>query len=101
MDGKGNTAQQRVEAGSGQHQGLPVAGYQPQTGDKVAVVNAAKELEERCMRHLDAMAADMEAKHDPRMIALARTGLQEAWMWANRAVFQPARVSLPEDASEG
>jgi len=80
-----------------EHQGLPVAGYRPQTGDKVAAVNAAKDLEERCLRHLDALLADMEARHDPRMIALARTKLQEAWMWANRAVFQPDRVRLPED----
>lgn len=79
------------------HKGLPVAGYGPQSDAKVATVNVNKELEERCLRQLDAMAADMEARHDPRMIALARTGLQEAWMWANRAVFQPGRVKLPED----
>ena len=79
-----------------EHQGLPVAGYQPQSGDKVATVNRAKELEERCLRHLDGLLK--EGGHDPRMLALARTGIQEAFMWANRAVFQPARVPLPEDA---
>jgi len=103
MDGERNSAQLRVEAGSGQHQGLPVAGYQPQSDAKVAIVNVNKELEERCLRQLDAMMSDVGAGHghDPRMIALARTGLQEAWMWANRAVFQPARVKLPEDTSGG
>ncbi len=79
-----------------EHHGLPVAGYQPQSGDKVATVNRAKELEERCLRHLDDLVK--ETCHDGRMIALARTGIQEAFMWANRAVFQPARVPLPEDA---
>ncbi len=83
------------------HEGLPVAGYQPQSDAKVATVNAAKELEERCLRHLDAMSADKAAGHDQRMIAIARTGLQEAWMWANRAVFQPGRVRLPEDKPVG
>ena len=43
----------------------------------------------------DALAAD--PANDQRMVAIARTGIQEAFMWANRAVFQPSRVKLPED----
>lgn len=77
------------------HAGLPVAGYLPQTDDKVQTVNRAKELEERALRHLDALSADPAT--DKRMVAIARTGIQEAFMWANRAVFQPGRVNLPED----
>ena len=75
--------------------GLPVAGYQPQTYDKVQTVNRAKELEELVLRHLDALMADQAT--DKRMVAIARAGIQEAFMWANRAVFQPGRVKLPED----
>ena len=75
--------------------GLPVAGYQPQTDDKVQTVNRAKELEELVLRHLDALMADQAT--DKRMVAIARAGIQEAFMWANRAVFQPGRVKLPED----
>lgn len=78
-----------------QHDGLPVAGYKPQSDEKVAIVNVNKELEERVLRQIDAMQAD--GGHDMRMIALARTGIQEAFMWLNRAVFQPGRVKLPED----
>lgn len=78
-----------------QHAGLPVSGYQPQSDDKVQIVNRAKELEERVLRHLDALAAD--GANDQRMVAIARTGIQEAFMWANRAVFQPSRIKLPED----
>lgn len=78
-----------------QHAGLPVSGYSPQSDGKVQTVNRAKELEERVLRHLDGLAAD--AANDPRMISIARTGIQEAFMWANRAVFQPGRVKLPED----
>ncbi len=77
------------------HTGLPVAGYQPQTDDKVQTVNRAKELEERVLRHLDALAVDKA--NDQRMVAIARTGIQEAFMLANRAVFQPGRVKLPDD----
>ena len=74
---------------------LPVAGYTTQSDDKIAVVNRNKELEERVLRQLDAMKID--PAHDPRMVALAHTKFQEAFMWLNRAVFQPQRIKLPED----
>jgi hypothetical protein len=80
-----------------QHAGLPVAGYVPQTDEKVQTVNRAKEIEERALRHLDALKARPDV--DQRMVAIAFTGIQEAFMWANRAVFQPSRVKLPEDAA--
>lgn len=76
--------------------GLPVAGYQPQTDDKIQTVNRAKELEERVLRHLDGLKGTAA---DQRMVSIAITGIQEAFMWANRAVFQPSRVKLPEDAA--
>jgi len=81
---------------SDQHQGLPVAGYNPQTADKVGIVNANKALEERCLRAAEAIR-DTEGM-DGRMAALAITGLQQSFMWLNRAVFQPGRIALPEDA---
>lgn len=78
-----------------QHSGLPVAGYRPQSGDKVAVVNVNKELEERVLRQIEILQQRVDT--DPRMLALGKTGIQEAFMWINRAVFQPGRVKLPED----
>lgn len=87
------------------HKPLPVQGYTAQSTDKVALVNENKELEERVLRQLDRMG-DLNGTHvlgqanlliDPRMLALARTKIQEAFMWANRAVFRPTRISLPED----
>jgi len=77
------------------HQGLPVAGYQPQTGDRVALVNHAKALEEQALRHLDALAADKDT--DKRWVAIARTQMEQAFMAANRAVFKPSRIALPGD----
>lgn len=79
------------------HKGLPVSGYNPQTDDKVAVVNANKELEERCIRAAEAIR-DAEGM-DGRMAALAITNIQQGFMWLNRAVFQPGRVKLPGDNS--
>ena len=78
-----------------EHTGLPVSGYVAQTDDKVAFVNENKALEERVLRQLDAMRAN--AAFDQRMVSVAFTGIQEDFMWANRAVFQPTRVKLPED----
>lgn len=78
-----------------QHSGLPVAGYKPQSDEKVALVNENKVLEERVLRQLDSMRNNIA--YNQRMVAIAYTGIQEAFMWANRAVFQPGRVTLPED----
>jgi hypothetical protein len=77
-----------------EHAGLPVSGYQPQSDEKVQLVNRAKELEERVLRHLDTLKTMPDV--DQRMVSIAVTGIQEAFMWANRAVFQPARINLPE-----
>lgn len=79
-----------------EHSGLPVSGYKPQSDDKVQFVNENKALEERVLRQLDAMKGN--TAFDQRMVSIAYTGIQEAFMWANRAVFQPGRVKLPEDA---
>lgn len=79
-----------------EHQGLPVSGYVPQTDDKVAFVNENKALEETVLRQLDKMREN--SAYDQRMVSIAYTGVQEAFMWANRAVFQPSRVKLPGGA---
>ncbi|QQM29052.1 hypothetical protein JET14_11950 [Martelella lutilitoris] len=75
--------------------GLPVKGYRPQEGDRIAAVNLNKELEERVLRQFDAMAEDPAI--DKRWLAIGRTAIEQGFMAANRAVFQPGRVALPED----
>lgn len=82
-----------------EHEGLPVAGYQPQSESNIALVNYNKELEERVLRQIDNMLSERNPDVDKRMVALARTKTQEAFMWLNRAVFQPSRITLPEDES--
>lgn len=78
------------------HKGLPVSGYKQQSPENVALVNKAKEIEERALRHLDELRSK-GTEFDQRMVSIAVTGIQEAFMWANRAVFQPDRIALPED----
>jgi len=77
------------------HNPLPVAGYKPQSGEDIALANEGKVLEERYLRWLDKLKANPDT--DKRFVALAFTDIQGAAMWAIRSIFQPDRVSLPED----
>lgn len=80
-----------------EHRGLPVAGYRPQSDDKVALVNANKLAEERVLRILDELAQRDDV--DPEWLHTGRTWIEAGFMSVNRAVFQPARVTLPEDVA--
>ncbi|MBA2125094.1 cyclic nucleotide-binding protein [Hyphomicrobium methylovorum] len=85
------------------HQPMPVKGYQPQSDDNVALANEGKLLEEQYLRWLDKLDAlptaattqdGREAKGiDKRMVALARTNIQQGAMWAIRSIFQPKRIT--------
>ena len=79
-----------------EHKGLPVHGYQPQSDSKVVEVNVNKVLEERVLRRIEEL--QKLGSCDPRFLAIGRTGIEQAFMAINRAVFQPGRVALPEDA---
>lgn len=80
------------------HKGLPVEGYRPQSAEAVALVNEAKQLEEKVLRHLDRLASRTDI--DKRWLAIGRTNIEQGFMAANRAVFQPARVALSGDTAE-
>lgn len=83
------------------HEGLPVAGYQPQTAEKVAIVNDNKELEELVLRKIDALRnAASEIGIDGRWLAIGATHIEQGFMAINRAVFRPSRISLPEDQND-
>lgn len=88
------------------HKGLPVAGYQPQSDEKVQLVNEFKADEERLLRKLDALSAQTFhfrnadgtlTSADLRWIAIARTAFEQGFMALNRSVFKPQRIELPED----
>lgn len=79
-------------------EGLLAAGQQPASAHRIALVNAFKEMEERLLRELDAMADT--AKHprfDPRWLATARTHFEQGFMALNRSVLRPVRIRLPGD----
>lgn len=77
---------------------LPVSGYKPQNPEAVALVNEFKATEERILRGIDAMAAQPD-KYDPYWLHTGMAALQQGFMFLNRSVFKPGRVTLPEDAS--
>jgi hypothetical protein len=79
---------------------LPVAGYTTQGQLALLMVNTNKELEEKVLRRLDELQAAVDrfdASIDAAMLAAGRSRIIEAFMWVNRAIFQPTRVRLPED----
>ena len=80
-----------------EHQGLPVAGYRPQSTEALALVNRFKEAEERILREIDQLRLPGPVSADGRWLAMARTHIEQGFMALNRAVFQPERVRLPED----
>lgn len=77
------------------HEGLPVAGYVPQSARNVDLVNTNKTLEEGVLRQVDHLFA-VEGL-DKRWLSIARTHIEEGFMAMNRAVFQPKRIALPGD----
>ncbi|MEQ1697860.1 MAG: hypothetical protein ABL901_18665 [Hyphomicrobiaceae bacterium] len=91
------------------HKALPVAGYTTQSQSNVDLANELKQAEERYLRLLDKITdtrrsedagkpeADQRSAFDCRCLSLARTKMQEANMWAVRAIFRPQRIGLPED----
>lgn len=80
-----------------EHQGLPVAGYQPQPEAAINTVNANKVAEERLLRQIEDLIR--LKRGDPRWCAVAKTHFEQGYMALNRAIFQPGRVTLPEDGA--
>jgi hypothetical protein len=81
---------------SGEHLGLPVAGYVAQSASNVELVNENKKMEEFVLRQLDFLAKQESV--DKRWLAIGRTGLEQAFMAINRSVFKPSRAKLDGDA---
>ena len=79
------------------HEGLPVAGYKPQSTEAVAQVNLNKQTEERLLRTIDLL---LSTSADKRWLSIARTHFEEGFMAMNRAIFKPGRISLPEDEDQ-
>lgn len=90
-----------------EHNGLPVAGYRPQSDEAVKLVNGSKQVEEIILRFIDQLAEmkgpaasnkyPSELTVDQRWLAIGRTHIEQGFMAINRAVFKPSRVKLDAD----
>ena len=79
------------------HNFLPVRGYTAQADERIDAVNFNKLLEERVLRQIDKLRDSTTLGVDQRWLAVGRTGIEQAFMAINRAVFQPQRIVLDED----
>lgn len=75
---------------------LRLARPSAQASARMALVTANKIVEETLLREIDALQADGQF-YDRRWLAIARTGLEQAFMDLTRAIFRPGRVKLPGD----
>lgn len=83
------------DKGTAAHELPPVSGYHPQSASNIALVNNNKEMEERILRVIDSLKGFSAV--DKRWLAIGRTHVEQAFMAINRAIFQPQRITLPED----
>lgn len=85
------------------HSSLPVPGYTTQSSARVAIVTQNKQLEERVLRQIDRIAGRSPfildaSEFDQRWVALGRSQIELGFMALNRAIFQPQRVALLDEA---
>lgn len=71
----------------------PIKGYRPLEPEMIELANQNKLIEEFVLRQVDRHVREHGSQEiDQRWVALARTGLQKAFMDLNRAVFKPTRI---------
>jgi hypothetical protein len=73
-----------------------IAGYTPVTIQAKDSVNINKQLEEEILRRIEFLE-NSELDVNKRDSALARTNIQQGFMWLNRAIFKPERIKLIGD----
>ena len=64
-----------------------ISGYRELTQQEIDRVNAIKETERKFLKEMDTL--DLQPETDKRHTALARTKMEEASMWAVKAITRP------------
>lgn len=78
--------------------GVKIPGYREQSQATLGVVKFHKEWEERVLRHFDWL--NTHEGIDRRWLSIAKTHIEQGFMAVNRALLQPGRIDLPEDADQ-
>jgi hypothetical protein len=71
-----------------------IKGYTELSIKPINSVNINKQLEEQLLQRIELLESDEELAVDKRCLAIAKTELQTAFMWLNRAIFKPQRITL-------
>lgn len=71
-----------------ENQHRKIAGYRELSQEEIDLMNEIKELGEKCGALMDKLR-DSSQPSDLRCVSLAKTNLQQGFMWAIRAVAQP------------
>lgn len=82
-----------------------VPGYKTLSPAQLAAITGCKQLEERLLRQLDVLREGTWDNGEgvsfllctPRELALARTHIEDGFMWLTRSIARPMRIALPED----
>lgn len=77
--------------------GAASAAQVPYTGAHMNATQVNRVLEERLKRRIDILSKNADINADQRLIAIARTNFEIAWMALNRAIVKQAPVAMPED----
>lgn len=73
-----------------------ILGYVEQNPARLEMVNNNKVTEEGLLRMIEQMQGESGDYYNDRCLALAFTKFQEAFMWLNRGVMQPRRLTDEE-----
>lgn len=71
-----------------------IQGYTPVSTKSADSVNINKQLKEQLLQRIEFLESDEELNVDKRCLAIAKTELQTEFMWLNRAIFKPQRITL-------
>ncbi len=70
-----------------ENQHRQISGYRELSQSEIDLMNEGKELEKKCLEFLNKVDAHPDT--DKRCSALARTNIQQGFMWGIRAVARP------------
>ena len=73
-----------------ENQHRAIAGYRELSEGEISAMNGLKEMERDALNLFDEVKT--LAGYDPRYIAIATTNLEQAFMWAVRAIARPQRL---------
>lgn len=70
---------------------MSIKGYVTLSDEQKSLMNVCKELEEQVLRQIDILVTDPIT--DKRHLAISKTNIEQAFMWMNRSIAKPERLT--------